>query len=120
MPRRTVPGTDFEYHLVLFDEDGHERKEQDGALYSKDAPGAGRPTGVTDVFLVSHGWKGDIPAAIRQYDRWVGAMVRQERDLQRMRELVPGLQAARRVRPLAEPALGGRGGRCGAAGRRYR
>ena len=22
MPRRTVPGTDFEYHLVLFDEDG--------------------------------------------------------------------------------------------------
>jgi len=29
---------------------------------------------VTDVFFTSHGWKGDMPAAIEQYDRWVAAM----------------------------------------------
>ncbi|HEX7981838.1 MAG TPA: hypothetical protein VF461_24755, partial [Gemmatimonadaceae bacterium] len=32
--------------------------------------------GITDVFLASHGWQGDIPAAIEQYDRWVGEMAR--------------------------------------------
>jgi len=83
-----VPGSDFDYHLLLFDEDGRERKEQDGSLHSKDVV-EHETAGVTDVFLLSHGWKGDIPAAIRQYDRWVGAMLRQERDLQRMRSLVP-------------------------------
>ena len=28
----------------------------------------------TDVFLISHGWMGDVPAAVGQYDRWIGAM----------------------------------------------
>ena len=32
----------------------------------------GRP--LTDVFLLSHGWKGDVPAARRQYGAWVAAM----------------------------------------------
>lgn len=88
MPERTVPGTDIGYHLLLFDEDGHERRDENGALYS-DSVLALVARGVTDVFVVSHGWMGDIPAAIRQYDRWVGVMARQERDLQRMRSLVP-------------------------------
>lgn len=28
---------------------------------------------VTDVFIWTHGWKGDMPAAVDQYDRWIGA-----------------------------------------------
>jgi hypothetical protein len=88
MPRRTVPGSDFGYHLLLFDDEGHERKEADGRRYSQHVL-EHETAGVTDVFVLSHGWMGDIPAAINQYDRWVGVMLRQERDLQRMRSTVP-------------------------------
>src|SRR5690348_1439491 len=91
MPRRTVPGSEFEYHLVLLDEDGNERIEQEGNLYSATLLEQ-ETAGVTDVFVVSHGWRGDIPAAINQYDRWVGVMLRQDRDVQRMRSRVPGFK----------------------------
>ena len=90
MPRRTVPDTDFEYHLLLFDEDGNEREEND-SLYSSHVL-AQETEGVTDIFVLSHGWKGDIPAAIRQYDRWVGVMVRQQDDIKRMRLNVPNFK----------------------------
>ncbi len=33
-----------------------------------------RDEAVTDVFLMSHGWQGDVPSAIRQYNRWIDAM----------------------------------------------
>ena len=77
MPVRPVPQTDVRYYLVCFDEQGQERKEtwlialRNVARLIGDAR-----EGITDVFLASHGWKGDIPAAIEQYDRWVGEMVR--------------------------------------------
>ena len=76
MPVRTIPGTDVQYHLLCLDENGVERKEADGTLLSdvvtqklqdRDHP-------ITDVFLCSHGWQGDVPAAVAQYDKWVGAM----------------------------------------------
>jgi hypothetical protein len=78
MPVRQVPQTDVRYYLVCFDEQGRERKEPDGSLLSETVArliGDARE-GITDVFLASHGWKGDVPAAIEQYDRWVGEMVR--------------------------------------------
>lgn len=91
MPKRTVPGTDVGYHLVLFDEDGHERPEADGSMQSdavlEDVANA------TDVFVTSHGWKGDIPAAIRQYDAWVGAMAGQENDRRLVRQVDPDFRA---------------------------
>ncbi|HVE28134.1 MAG TPA: hypothetical protein VNC22_22160, partial [Sporichthya sp.] len=89
MPERSVPGTDLTYHLVLLDEDGHEREEADGSRYSRTVPEHATPD-VTDIFVLSHGWKGDIPAAIRQYDSWVGVMGDQKEDLQRLRDVVPG------------------------------
>lgn len=78
MPVRQVPQTDVRYYLVCFDEQGRERREPDGSLLSATVGQliGDRREGITDVFLASHGWKGDVPAAIEQYDRWVGEMVR--------------------------------------------
>ena len=76
MPVRTVPGTDVQYYLVVFDEQGKERREPDGTLMSETvrARVADQAAPITDVFFTSHGWKGDVPAAIEQYDAWIGAM----------------------------------------------
>src|SRR5262249_78147 len=46
----------------------------------------------TDVFLMSHGWMGDAPAAVRQYDRWIGAMAACEDDLERASRVRPGFR----------------------------
>lgn len=89
MPERSVPGTDLSYHLVVLDEEGKEREEADGSRYSRTVLEHATPD-VTDIFVLSHGWKGDIPAAIRQYDSWIGMMGGQEEDLQRVRDVVPG------------------------------
>jgi hypothetical protein len=82
MPVRKIPGTDVQYYLVVFDENGNERRERDATFLSniigqriKDAT-----TAVTDVFFMSHGWQGDVPAAIQQYDAWVGAMEKLQSD----------------------------------------
>lgn len=76
MPLRRVPGTDLQYHLIAFDENGVERREPDGSLQSDAVKQrlADRSEPITDVFFVSHGWKGDVPAAIEQNDRWIAAM----------------------------------------------
>ena len=90
MPIRTLPGTDLAYALVVFDENGDERAEADGTLMSETiadrVADPARP--VSDVFMIAHGWQGDVPAAIAQFDRWIGAMAKQESD-----------QAAARNRP---------------------
>ena len=76
MPVRTIPGTDVQYHLICFNADGVEVADSDGAMLSETVQRrlADRVDPITDVFFASHGWKGDVPAAIDQYDRWVGAM----------------------------------------------
>jgi hypothetical protein len=92
MSNHTVPNSTVVYHLVRYDEHGAETAESDGSLASKKVLDEVED-GVTDVFLLSHGWKGDVPAAIRQYDRWVGAMTRQQADRDRIRALVPEFKA---------------------------
>ena len=74
MPIRQIPQTDLRYYLIAYNETGKERRESDGTLLSEDALRALASQDITDVFLISHGWKGDIPAAIEQYDRWVSTM----------------------------------------------
>jgi hypothetical protein len=95
MPVRTVPQTDLSYHLISFDEDGRERRENDGSLLSEDVRRrlADPAEPVTDVFVMSHGWKGDIPAAIEQYDRWLTAMAAQHADRAAARALNPDFRA---------------------------
>src|SRR5438128_2090703 len=78
MPIRTVAGTTTQYYLISFDANGVERSETDGSMLSDTVERlvSDRAQGITDVFFASHGWKGDVPAAIDQYDRWVGEMAR--------------------------------------------
>lgn len=76
------------YYLVLFDRDGRERPEPDGSLLSTKLTEVVRDGG-TDVFLCSHGWMGDVPAAISQYNAWTGAMAAQAADRERARALDP-------------------------------
>jgi hypothetical protein len=73
MGAEPVPGREGRYHLVAFDAAGVERGEDTGpssreiaALVARERP--------TDVFVLSHGWNGDVPSARRQYGAWVAAM----------------------------------------------
>src|SRR6185436_6798304 len=79
-------------YLVVFDEQGKERREPDGTLMSETvrARVADPAAPVTDVFFTSHGWKGDVPAAIEQYDAWIGAMHAVEPDRLTARAQRPG------------------------------
>ncbi|MFM0198314.1 CHAT domain-containing protein [Paraburkholderia fungorum] len=85
MPVRSING--LQYYLVLVDEDGRERAETDGSQMSEiirqRVADPARP--VTDVFITSHGWKGDIPGAIQQYDRWIGAMAEVRGDIEKVK-----------------------------------
>ncbi|SDD73045.1 CHAT domain-containing protein [Cupriavidus sp. YR651] len=92
MPIRQISGTDIDYFLILFDEAGKERPEADGTLLSDAirARLADRTAPVTDVFVASHGWQGDVPAAIAQYDNWISAMASCGADLGDMADRRPG------------------------------
>jgi hypothetical protein len=75
MPYQKIPNTDLTYALITFDSDGHERTDDtEGGIFSKTLLARVRETQPTHVFLFSHGWEGDVPAAVDQYNRWIGAM----------------------------------------------
>ena len=89
--RIDVPDSDLHYHLVSFDQHGAERATN--GAHASDAlvallGNASAP--VTDVFLLSHGWKGDVPAAIQQCNDWIGQMGRMSDDRAKVRALRPG------------------------------
>jgi CHAT domain len=92
MPLREIAGTDFRYFLIAFDENGVERAETDGSRMSETIRQRVEEDDVTDVFFTSHGWKGDIPAAIEQYDRWVAAMASLDADRAAMRARRPDFE----------------------------
>jgi hypothetical protein len=88
MPIRHLDGVDVDYYLVLLDEEGRERPEEDGTLLSGKLDEVVKD-GVTDVFICSHGWQGDVPAAINQYDAWITVMANQSADRALARKLDP-------------------------------
>jgi hypothetical protein len=94
MPIRSIAGTDAQYYLLSFDERGSERPESNGILLSDVVRNkiADPGEGITDVFFASHGWQGDVPAAIEQYDKWVGEMARSA-DRATARAARPGFKA---------------------------
>jgi hypothetical protein len=97
MPVRTIPEVGLRYHLVCVDGAGEERADDpdgaDGRMIPRvEEALATEPEPYTDVFLMSHGWMGDVPAAIKQYDRWIGAMAACPDDLDRARRLRPGFR----------------------------
>jgi hypothetical protein len=95
MRTRPVPGTELEYLLICYDEAGVERPETSAGGVSAFAEIAERLTAerVTDVFVMSHGWKGDVPAAVSQYERWIAAMASCALDRQRVRRADPEFKA---------------------------
>jgi len=94
MPMRTDPKSGLEYALVCYDDEGHERREADGTLLSETLLRRVRDPNeaVTDVFVMSHGWKGDVPAAVEQYDRWSAAMATCDADRAAARARWPGFR----------------------------
>jgi hypothetical protein len=87
-----VPGTALRYYLIAFDADGHERTDDPDGLMSQRAVAVLGQEPITDVFVISHGWKGDVPAAREQYNNWIGAMARCEADLAQVRQARPPFQ----------------------------
>ena len=92
MPVETVPNTTISYHLVAFDANGREVQNDQNGIMSRRAIDAAKDPAVSDVFLISHGWRGDIPAARAQYRRWIGAMAGCAADIELMKKRRPGFR----------------------------
>jgi hypothetical protein len=86
----TISGSNLHYGLISFDQDGHEVRES-GGLMSERLIAKAVADGVTNVFFFCHGWKGDIPAAKEQYNRWIKAFV-ESSDLARAPGAFPGFR----------------------------
>jgi hypothetical protein len=85
MSFRTIGDTGIKYNLLSFDADGKERTDDpEGGLFSRALLEKVKAEKPTNVFLFSHGWKGDVESAIDQYDRWIKAMVDLQGDAQRL------------------------------------
>jgi hypothetical protein len=80
VPFQKIGQTGQEYALISFDKSGVERADDGGGRMSDRLVDLIRREPVTDVFFMSHGWKGDVDSAIDQYDRWFGAMENQAAD----------------------------------------
>ena len=117
MPIRTIPTTSVTYALVTFDKNGSERTDDpDGSAGKLSVKILDDITsnGYTDIFLYSHGWKGDVPAAIDQYVRWIKAIEDLDADRARMKMRVPGFKALHvglhwPSLPFGEEEIGGAG-----------
>ncbi|MGO9207503.1 MAG: DNA/RNA non-specific endonuclease [Candidatus Limnocylindrales bacterium] len=80
-PTESVPRTGLGYYLLAFGSDNRDRTPE----ATRRAAEAMAREPVTDVWLFSHGWRGDVPAAREQYAGWIGAMAAQRPDVARLR-----------------------------------
>lgn len=87
MPFESVPGTSLHYHLINFDEFGNERYETDNTKMSQTVIKILAEEPITDVFIICHGWLGDIPAARKQYNKWIAAMAANTSDIEKLKEV---------------------------------
>jgi hypothetical protein len=94
MPIEEIPGADLRYHLIAFDGEGREREDDPDGRMSARAIAAVRDEPVTDVFIMSHGWRADVPSAKRQYAAWIDAMLACRDDIARMKTRRPGFRPA--------------------------
>jgi hypothetical protein len=85
---QAVPGTGLKYYLIPYDENGVERRWS-GVSCSEQAARELARLPITDVFLFSHGWQGDVPAAKDQYNRWIATMADCRADWEAMRRVRP-------------------------------
>ncbi|MCG5058997.1 MAG: hypothetical protein KA714_13670 [Limnoraphis sp. WC205] len=75
--------------MVAFDKDGNEL--EDGTMSQKLVEVLAKEP-VSDVFIFSHGWMGDVPSARDQYKKWLTAIASQQTDLAKMEQLRAGFK----------------------------
>ena len=94
MPRFAATDRRVGYDLVCFDSGGRERTDDPDGPMSDLVLRTLAPddSGITDVFLLSHGWMGDLPAARDQYGKWLEAMAACPADVARMKQARPGFR----------------------------
>lgn len=95
MPIRTIPVMQTRYSLLSVDKDGIEAPadpDAGGGRLSDVILADLRKDGITDVFVWTHGWKGDLPSAIEQCDSWIGAFCRLDADRKAMAARRPGFK----------------------------
>lgn len=92
MPIEVVAGTGLSYYLIAFDDQGREREDDPAGLMSLVTTAALTGQPVTDVFVFSHGWMADLPAAQRQYGKWVKAMADSRGDIEQLAGIRPGFR----------------------------
>lgn len=92
MPIEVVAGTDLSYYLIAFDDQGREREDDPAGLMSRVTTAALTGQPITDVFVFSHGWMADLPAAQRQYGKWVKAMADSRGDIEQLAGIRPGFR----------------------------
>jgi hypothetical protein len=92
MPFRTIPGEETRYGLITFRPDGAERLDDPEGGMSERLLDIARDDGITNVFVFTHGWMGDVPAAIDQYDRWIRAFDSSSASRQRAAEVFSGFR----------------------------
>jgi hypothetical protein len=95
MPIRTIPGSETRYGLVCFDANGEERRndpDAQGAIMSQRLLEIAAGEDITNIFLFSHGWMGDVPAAVNQYDRWIHAFDALAADREKAPGIFPGFR----------------------------
>jgi hypothetical protein len=89
MPFIAVPGSNLGYYLINFDPKGQECLEEDGKFLSQLLCDIVQTEPISDVFLFSHGWMTDIPAACDQYGKWIQAMITNTVDIEEMKKIRP-------------------------------
>ncbi len=89
MPIKQIPNTNQHYYLINFDSDGAERAADDGRLLSEVVLDELKNHPITDIFVLSHGWLGDIDDARAQYDKWMSNMWGCASDLEAVKQKRP-------------------------------
>jgi hypothetical protein len=92
MTIETIPNSSLRYYLISFDKNGEERMDDLDAFsgcLSDTVKQILKNEPITDVFFMSHGWKGDVPAAKEQYEKWTQSMLECEADRNKIRQLRP-------------------------------
>lgn len=88
MPFQTIPNTNVSYALIAFDDQGRECTDDpqglNGLMSARIVQDIQQAAPPSHVFFFSHGWKGDVPAAVDQYNRWIKAMTGMPADAARM------------------------------------
>jgi hypothetical protein len=94
MPRFQATDRRIGYDLICFDSSGDERRDDPTGFMSDLTLRtlAADESGITDVFVLSHGWKGDVPGAKAQYDTWVETMTGCQADFARAKQVRPGFK----------------------------